>query len=46
MQNGGWVHYNGSKGLEQTKHRCFTIGDGLSKEDDATPDLFDQNPEI
>ena len=44
MPNGGWSHYNGSKGLETTKQRCFTIGNGLSGGDEATPDLFDSDP--
>ncbi len=41
MPNKGWAHFEGTKGLTRIKHRCFTMGEGLSrKRDEETPDLF------
>jgi len=41
MQNGGWGHFEGAKGLGRIKHPCFTIGAGLSRNrDDRTLDLL------
>ena len=42
MQRGGWVHFEGAKGMERIKHSCLHMGEGLSrKRDDRTPDLFE-----
>src|SRR5436305_12951135 len=42
MPNGGWVHYEGAKGLFRVKHPCLHQGEGLSRiRDELTPDLFD-----
>lgn len=44
MPNGGWVHFEGEKGLERVKHACFNRGVGLlSSRDELTPDLFVQD---
>ena len=41
MPNGGWAHFEGSRGLTRIKHPCFTLGVGLSKAHDGeTRDLF------
>lgn len=45
MKNGGWVHFEGTKGLTSVKHPCMHIGEGLSRRrDENTPDLFDSCP--
>jgi hypothetical protein len=42
MPNKGAVYYDAIEGLRRVKHRCNTIGNGLSKKrDDQTPDLFE-----
>jgi hypothetical protein len=41
MPRGGWVHFEGRKGLTRIKHPCLHLGDGLSgRRDENTPDLF------
>lgn len=46
MPNGGWVHFEGQKGLTTVRHPCFSRGDRLSKKrDEHTPDLFEQDDE-
>jgi len=41
MPRGGWVHFEGGKGLSRIKHPCLHLGEGLSSRRDAgTPDLF------
>lgn len=46
MPNKGAVQYDGAEGLHRVKHRCSTIGDGLSKRrDDKTPDFFERSDE-
>lgn len=42
MPKGGWVHFEGVKGLTRIKHPCLHLGEGLSgRRDEATPDLFE-----
>lgn len=42
MPKGGWVHFEGGKGLTRIKHPCLHLGEGLSSRRDATtPDLFE-----
>lgn len=41
MPNGGWVHFEGERGLERIKHPCMHIGESIKKrKDDLTLDLF------
>lgn len=41
MPRGGWVHFEGGKGLTRVKHPCLHLGEGLSgRRDENTPDLF------
>lgn len=41
MPRGGWVHFEGGKGLNWVKHPCLHLGEGLSgRRDENTPDLF------
>lgn len=41
MPRGGWVHFEGGKGLTRIKHPCLHLGEGLSsRRDEDTPDLF------
>ena len=41
MPKGGWVHFEGGKGLTRIKHPCLHLGEGLGKRrDEDTPDLF------
>ncbi len=41
MPKGGWVHFEGGKGLTRIKHPCLHLGEGLSRRrDEDTPDLF------
>lgn len=41
MPRGGWVHFEGGKGLTRIKHPCLHLGEGLSsRRDEVTPDLF------
>lgn len=41
MPRGGWVHFEGGKGLTQIKHPCLHLGEGLSgRRDENTPDIF------
>lgn len=45
MPNGGWVHFEGQRGLGRVKHPCLHIGEGLSnRRDEQTPDLFEDGP--
>ena len=42
MPRGGWVHFEGAKGLGHVKHHCLHLGEGMSwQRDNCTPDLFD-----
>lgn len=42
MPNGGWAHYEGTKGMTQIKHPCLHRGEGLRRgRDDLTLDLFE-----
>ena len=42
MPNGGWVHFEGRKGLTRTKHSCMHVGEKLGRRRaTATPDLFE-----
>ncbi|SDG31619.1 hypothetical protein SAMN04488117_11678 [Celeribacter baekdonensis] len=42
MPRGGWVHFEGGKGLTRIKHPCLHLGEGLSRRrDEDTPDLFE-----
>lgn len=42
MPNGGWAHFEGTRGLSRMKHPCLHRGEGLSrKRDDLTIDLFE-----
>ena len=41
MPRGGWVHFEGGKGLTRVKHPCLHLGEDLSgRRDENTPDLF------
>lgn len=40
--NGGWVNFEGAKGLTRIKHPCMHVGDGMGgKRDDLTGNLFE-----
>jgi hypothetical protein len=42
MPNGGRVHFEGGRGLNQIKHPCLNLGEGLSKRREiGMADLFD-----
>lgn len=42
MKRGGWVHFEGARGLSTVKHSCLHRGEHLGKvRDDETLDLFD-----
>lgn len=42
-KHGGWVHFEGAKGLGRIKHPCFHRGEGLSRRrDNDMPDLFEK----
>ena len=34
MPRGGWVHFEGRKGLTRVKHPCLHLGEGLSAQRD------------
>lgn len=41
MKNKGWVHFEGTQGLDRIKHPCMHLGEKLSRRrDQDTPDLF------
>ena len=42
MPQGGWAHFEGSKGLQRVKHPCLHRGEGMTRaRDEITPDLFE-----
>lgn len=46
MKRGGWVHFEGARGLRNVKHSCAHVGEGLSKRrDEHTADLFSDESE-
>jgi hypothetical protein len=41
MKRGGWVHFEGAKGLGSIKHPCLHRGEALGRRrDEYTLDLF------
>jgi len=41
MPKGGWVHFEGGKGLTRIKHPCLHLGEGLSGRESVRSSVYE-----